>query len=163
MKAKKIVLIVLVILLMLIVGVLVFNSNIEVEYVPESEIEEEDLRKTMVSLYFENAETKELQKETRLIDSKDLLLDPYAELIKMLIEGPENESLQKIIPEGSILLSAELKGDCLEANFSKEFIDNIPEDENEKNNLMNSITNTLTELNEVTSVRILVNNEEIQI
>ena len=74
---KKWIVVVLVILTVLICGILIFNTNVEVEYVPETEIEEVDLRKTMVTLYFQNAENKELQKESRLIDSKDLLLDPY--------------------------------------------------------------------------------------
>ena len=77
---KKAIVVILVIVLIVVVGVLLFNTNVEVEYVPEAEIEDVDLRKTMVALYFQNAQTKELQKEPRLIDSKELLLDPYAEL-----------------------------------------------------------------------------------
>ena len=157
---KKWIVVVLVILMVLICGILVFNTNVEVEYVPETEIEEVDLRKTMVTLYFQNAENKELQKESRLIDSKDLLLDPYAELVNMLINGPESDFLAKTMPEGTKLLSAELVGDCLQINFSNEFIDNAPADENEKRNCVNSIVNTVTELNEVNSVKILINGEE---
>ena len=157
---KKWIVVVLVILTVLICGILIFNTNVEVEYVPETEIEEVDLRKTMVTLYFQNAENKELQKESRLIDSKDLLLDPYAELVNMLIEGPESDFLAKTVPEGTKLLSAELVGDCLQINLSNEFVDNAPADENEKMNCVNSIVNTVTELNEVNSVKILINGEE---
>lgn len=157
---KKWIVIVLVILAVLICGILLFNTNVEVEYVPETEIEEVDLRKTMITLYFQNAENTELQKESRLIDSKDLLLDPYAELLNMLIEGPQSDFLKKTIPEGTKLLNVELVGNCLQVNLSKEFIENAPNDENERKNCVYSIVNTVTELNEVTSVKILINGEE---
>jgi len=157
---KKWIIIIISILLVIVFGILLFNSNVEVEYVPETEIAEVDLRKTMVTLYFQSAENKELQKETRLIDSKDLLLDPYAELLNMLISGPESEFLQKTVPEGTKLLSVELKGECLNINLSKEFIENASQDEAEKKNYIYSIVNTVTELNEVNSVKILIEGQE---
>ena len=157
---KKWIVIVLVILAVLICGILLFNTNVEVEYVPETEIGEVDLRKTMITLYFQNSENKELQKESRLIDSKDLLLDPYAELLNMLIEGPQSDFLQKTIPEGTKLLQVELVGNCLQINFSKEFIENSAKEEIDRKNCVYSIVNTLTELNEVSSVKILIEGEE---
>ena len=157
---KKVLIIILVILFVLICGILVFNANVEVEYVPETEIADVDLRKTMINLYFQNSENKELQKESRLIDSKDLLIDPYTELLKMLINGPESDFLQKTIPEGTTLLGAEMVGDCLNINFSNDFIDKAPTDENERKNIVYSIVNTMTELNEVNSIKILINGEE---
>ena len=162
MNMKKIIVIVLVILFLLICGILIFNTNVEVEYVPETEIADVDLRKTMITLYFANAENKELQKETRLIDSKDLLLDPYTELINMLIEGPESNFLTKTLPEGTKLLSCELVGNCLNVNLSKEFIENASQDENDRRNYIDCIVNTLTELNEVGSVKILIEGEETE-
>lgn len=157
---KKWIVIILVILTILICGILLFNSNVEVEYVPETEIEEVDLRKTMVTLYFQNKDSKELQKESRLIDSKDLLVDPYTELLNMLITGPESDSLQKTVPEGTKLLSVELVGECLNINLSKEFKEHASQDENEKKNYIYSIVNTVTELTEVNSVKILIEGEE---
>lgn len=157
---KKWIVIILVILVVLICGILLFNTNVEVEYVPETEIEEVDLRKTMVTLYFQNKDNKELQKESRLIDSKDLLVDPYTELLNMLITGPESDFLQKTVPEGTKLLSVELVGECLNINLSKEFIENASQDENEKKNYIYSIVNTVTELTEVNSVKILIEGEE---
>lgn len=157
---KKTIIIILVILGLLICGILLFNMNVEVEYVPEEEIADTDLRKTMITLYFQNAESKELQKESRLIDSKELLLDPYVELLNMLMNGPENESLEKLIPDGTKILGVELKGNCLNINFSKEFIENFKESEKEKKNTIYSIVNTLTELTEINSIKILVEGEE---
>lgn len=158
---KKVIVIILVILTLLICGVLLFNTNVEVEYVPENEIEDVDLRKTMVTLYFQSADNKELQKESRLIDSKDLLLDPYSELINMLINGPESDFLAKTVPEGTKLLSVELVGNVLNVNLSQEFIENASQDENEKKNYVYSIVNTVTELNEVSCVKFLINGEQV--
>lgn len=157
---KKWIVAILVILGILICSVLIFNTNVEVEYVPESEVEEIDLRKTMVTLYFENADNKELQKESRLIDSKILLNSPYEELIKMLIEGPASSFLQKTLPEGTCVLNAELKGDCLNIDLSKSFVDNCSGDEKERENAIYSIVNTVCELNEVNSVKFLIEGEE---
>lgn len=157
---KKWIVIILIILTILICGILLFNTNVEVEYVPETEIAEVDMRKTMVTLYFQNAENKELQKESRLIDSKDLLLDPYAELINMLINGPESDFLAKTMPDNTKLLSVELIGECLNVNLSKEFVDNASNDEKDRKNYVYSIVNTVTELNEVNSVKFLIEGEE---
>jgi len=159
-KMKKILFIVLVILGLLICGILIFNTNVEVEYVPEEEIGDVDLRKTMITLYFQNKGNKGLQKESRLIDSKDLLLEPYEELINMLIDGPESDFLERVIPEGTKLLSVELMGSCLNINFSKEFIQNMEVDN--KDNCVYSIVNTLTELNEINSVKILIEGENVE-
>lgn len=157
---KKWIVVILVILGILICSVLIFNANVEVEYVPESEIEDVDLRKTMVTLYFENSENKELQKESRLIDSKILVNSPYEVLIKMLIEGPASSFLQKTLPEGTKIFGTELKGDCLYVDLSKEFVDNCSGDEKERENSIYAIVNTVCELNEVNSVKILIESEE---
>ena len=114
----------------------------------------------MVTLYFQNNENKELQKESRLIDSKILLNLPYEELIKMLIEGPVSSFLQKTLPDGTKVLGTELKSDCLYINLSKEFVDNCSNDEKEKENAIYSIVRTVCELNEVNCVKFLIEGEE---
>ena len=157
---KKWIVVILVILTILICSVLIFNTNVEVEYVPESEIENVDLRKTMVTLYFENSENKELQKESRLVDSKILLNSPYEELINMLIEGPASSFLQKTVPDGTVLFSTEMKGECLYINLSKAFVDNCSAEKKDRENAIYSIVNTVCELNEVNSVKILIEGEE---
>ena len=157
---RKWLVVIVIILGILICSVLIFNANVEVEYVPESEIEDVDLRKTMVTLYFENTENKELQKESRLIDSKILLNSPYEELIKMLIEGPASSFLHKNLPDSTKIIGTELKGDCLYINFSKEFVDNCSNEEQERMNIIYSVVNTVCELNEVNSVKFLIEGEE---
>ena len=111
-------------------------------------VEEVELRKTIVTLYFKNNETNELAKETRLIDSKVLLKNPYEELVKMILDGPENNNYGKVIPEGTNLLETSFENGCVTINFSKEFIDSNA-DNIQKSNSIYSLVNTLTELTEV--------------
>lgn len=102
--------ILIVIAIILIVGtIIVLNIDIETEYVPETEVSQTALRKTIITLYFRNKENGEIDKETKLIDSKLLLRDPYQELLNILISGPENQNLEKLIPEGTKILETVLK------------------------------------------------------
>lgn len=136
------------------------NETIVEEYVPEEEITEEQLRQTIVSLYFPDKQTNEVVPEARLIDIKEMIANPYEKLINLLIEGPKNEKNNKIIPENTKLLKNYLEGDCIVLDFSPEFLNYNKEVKNGKENLINSIVNTLTELSEINKVKILINGEE---
>ena len=97
MKKKIIILIIILLLVTILIGGYFFIKNknkqeLE-EIIPEEEISDEQMRQTIVSLYFYNDETKELISEGRLIDAKDLLENPYQKLMELLIQGPENQSL----------------------------------------------------------------------
>ena len=151
---KWIILIVMVIIVALSIFV-ILNVNVETEYTPESEVADEELRKTIITLYFKEKGAEELVKETRLVDSKDLLLDPYEKLVRLLLEGPENENNEKLIPEGVNLLDVKFNNGYVDVNFSKEFSEN-EYDEKTLTLIFNSIYNTLKELTEVNGIRILV-------
>lgn len=152
--------ILIVICIILILGVIVvLNIDIETEYVPETEVEETELRKTIITLYFYNKENREIAKETRLVDSKVLLKDPYNELVSMLLKGPENPNYEKIIPENTKILELKFENGCVTINFSKEFKENC--DEKQIQDSIDSISRTLKELTEVTEINILVEGEEL--
>lgn len=142
----------------------VFNKNEEIvnEYTPEVEISDDELRKTIVTLYFENVENNSIGSEARFIDSKELLRDPYTTLVGMLINGPKDSKLKSIIPTGTKVMGAVLNGNCVTINLSDDFIKNAPEDVNQKSDMIYSIINTLTELKEVEEVKFLINGEEVQ-
>ncbi len=163
---KKIILLIIVILCIL--GIVFYflqnkqkKENYE-EYEPQEEISEEQERQTLVSLYFINKTTRQVEPEARLIDVKELVSNPYETLIKMLIEGPKNENHEKAIPEGTKLLGSILEQDVLKLDFSNEFIDNHKGGKEEEEKTIESIVNTLTELTEVNSIKILINGEENQ-
>lgn len=130
------------------------------EYTPEAEISEEQARQTIVSLYFPDKETKKLTPEARLVDIKELLNLPYEKLMELLIQGPKNDKLEKIIPEETKVLRTFMEGDCLVLDLTKNFLNYEMEQYNSKDNLINSIVNTLTELTEVNKVKFLIEGEE---
>ena len=162
--------IIIAIILILITIALIFfikpntsNKNLNneiIEYTPQQELSDDEIRKTIISLYFKNIETNSLIAEAKCIDVKDLSKEPYTYLINLLIAGPENEKLESAIPEGTKVNSCTLKGNTLHVDLSKEFIDNAPSGIEEESMIIYSIVNTLTELNEVSSVKFLINGEE---
>lgn len=161
MKRIMILVVLMITLIAVFTYLVVVNSEPDAnEYVPEEEISDTDLRNTIITLYFENSENGEVQTEARLVDSKDLLNDPYSYLVNLLIEGPKNAGLRKNIPEGTKLNSSTLIGECLTLDFSKEFIDNAKGDSLQKSNIIYTIVNTVTELKEVSRVKILIDGVE---
>lgn len=169
MKNKKLIMyasIILIVVILIGVGYFIYNNiknkdkeNI-LEYTPEQEITEEQLRQTVVTLYFLDPNNCELVPEARQIDSKALINNPYEILINLLIEGPKNEKLMKLIPEDTKLNSAQIKGNVLYIDFSKEFINEQNLGQQQEELILKSIVNTVTELTEINKVTILIDGEE---
>lgn len=170
LKEKKKVVFLILILLIIVIGIICWiiknnkkdmDDNIELtEYTPQEEISSEQLRQTLITLYFKNKETGNLTPEARMLDSKVLLNNPYNELIKLLIDGPKNESLEKLIPEGTAVNSIEIKKGIVYIDFSEDFIKTGDMGVAEEVKIIYSIVNTLYELTEVSGVKILINGEE---
>lgn len=164
MKKNKHV-IITIILLLIIISILLMLKNNKAEkntnqIIPQEEISEDQERETMILLYFENKETKELSKEVRIVDAKILINNPYKAIIEMLISGPKSDKLNSVIPKDTKINDVYIKGNVVYLDLSKEFIENhIGGIENE-NKTIYAITNTLCELNEVTFVRFLIDGEE---
>ena len=161
MKKIVILVVIMICLISVFTYLVVVNSEPDqTEFVPQEEISDKDLRNTIITLYFENQENGEVQSEARLVDSKDLLNDPYSYLVNLLIDGPKNKELRKNIPEGTKLNSSLLIGESLTLDFSNEFIANSKGDSLQKSNIIYSIVNTVTELKDVTRVKILIDGKE---
>lgn len=126
------------------------NNNIK-EILPEQEISDEQIRQTIISLYFYNKETQELEKESRMIDVKLLLQDPYALIIQMLMEGPQKENLETAINKNIKINKIILENNILIINLINE---NSEEINIEK--IINQINKTLTELIEINEIKIVV-------
>ena len=169
MKNKKIVIIFSILLIIILIGGYFTiqwlrgkkQNNLEVEeYVPQEEITEEQLRQTIVSLYFQSKETKELVPEARLIDIKEILINSCDKLVNLLIEGPKSEKEERLIPENTKLNKSYMEDDCITLDFSVEFLNYNKSEEKVNSNIINSIVNTLTQLTEVNSVKILIDGSE---
>ena len=119
---QKFIIFIMVILIGIIGVFIVMNVSVETEYVPESEFEEKELRKTIVSLYFKEKTSDQICKETRMIDSKELLRNPYNVLINKLILGPENDNYEKCISDDTQIIETKFENGCVYINISKEFL-----------------------------------------
>lgn len=163
MKKREGIFIILV-LIMLVIGVGIYivikNKNEIEEYIPQEEISEEQVRQTIVTLYFKNKENGEISAEPRKTDVSLLMKDPYNYLLTELINGPKNEKLERIIPIDVKLNGTRLEKDVLIVDLSKEFLLNAPSDEQEQIKILKSIVNTVTELTEVNSIKLLIDGEE---
>jgi spore germination protein GerM len=78
----------------------------------------------------------------------------------MLIEGPKSENLERTIPEGTLINKIELKENILWIDFSNEFITNHKNGAEEEAKTIYSIVNTMTQLNEVDGVKIVIDGKE---
>ena len=160
MKKKRVIAII-VFIIIIIMGFLIYK-NVSIEnkedeyqdYVPEEEISEEQMRQTAITLYFEDKESMQLVTEEKKVDAKDLVDNPYLYIVNLLILGPNSENLQNPIPEGTKVNKAELNGDCATVDLSKEFLNSSG------TNAIYAVVNSLAELKEVNSVKLLIDGEE---
>lgn len=158
---KKIIKIILIIVVVALVGIfIVFNfsaekvENEENIIEPEEEISEEQARQTIVTLFFEDKTSMQLAKEERNVDAKELLNNPYKFIVELLIQGPKEENLKKIIPDGVKINKVNINGDIVTLDCSEEILNMSG------TNAIYSIVNSLTELKEVNGVKFLINGEE---
>jgi len=161
---KKIVIVTIAVIL--VIAIIYFIMNYKnskkedfFEYSPAEEISEEQISKTMVTLYFKDKETNQIAPELRLIDSKLLIINPYEELIKLLINGPKSDRMEKVIPNNTKVNKIEIKDGIIILDLSKEFIEAHIEGKENEEITVYSIVNTLTELTEVNGVNILIDGE----
>ena len=144
---KKIFLkIIIITILLIIAGILIYvkvvnkpSKTAETEITPLEEITDE---------------------QERVVDAKVLLENPYKALVEMLIEGPKSDKLKTNIPKETKVNNAELVGDMVKLDLSQEFLNNQVGDIEIASKSIYEIVDTLTELNEVNSVKILIDGEE---
>lgn len=169
MKSKKIIIIFSILLIIILLGGFLTIKHVKNkqqenmlsgEYVPQEEISENQMRETIVSLFFLDKETKKLEPEARLVDIKEIINDPSDKLVQLLIEGPKNIENEKIIPDGTKLNKSYMDNDCVVLDFTKEILNYNKIEEKGKENLINSLVNTLTQLTEVNNVKILIDGNE---
>ena len=78
-------------------------------------------------------------------------------MVELLISGPKTDSLKNVFPDNVKILDTKLENNCIVLNFSEELA-SVSED-TQKYNIVNTILNTLSQLNEVNSIKILVSGE----
>lgn len=156
---QKWIIIAVVVAILILTTIVIFNMEIETEYIPEVEVSSEELRKTMVSVYFKNKTTNNLDKENILIDTKTLLKNPYGEFVGMLFNDPNNENLVSVFPENITRPNVYLEKGVVTVEFKDDSGFNIDNVEVEK--IKEALNNTLLQLNEVERVKLVVNGKEL--
>ena len=169
MNGKKVFLIIIGFLIVVLTIIIwaYFNREEEVinesnEITPQEEISDEQLRNTIVSLYYINEETNEIEIERRLIDAKILLNNPYEQLFDLWLKGPNSNNLKTFCSENIKINNIELINDCLKIDFSSEFINEFSGNSGTELNLIYCLVNTFTELTEINCIQILIDGQENQ-
>ncbi len=108
------------------------------------------------TLYFPNEDNSALASEKRKLAIEDN--DKVKVTVEALIKGPTTKGLKKSIPDGTKLLSARVEDGTAVVDFSKEYTSekSIPE-------LIErvSLVNTLTEIDGIEKVKILVEGKDL--
>ncbi|MBE6933211.1 MAG: hypothetical protein E7464_07530 [Ruminococcaceae bacterium] len=114
-----------------------------------------------VRLYFADPQGRFLMEEQRSKPA-DIAMSQQEYILRSLITGPQSESLSPTIPRGTMLLSVSVQdGACL-VDFSAEFRQNRPEQELQERMTIFSVVNSLTQLEEIETVEILVEGSPVE-
>lgn len=148
-----------VVVLAILTTVIVFNMEIETEFVPEVEASNETLRKTNVSAYFKNKASNVIEKENILLDSKNLIKDPYNEIVSILINKPENENLVSIFPDGIAMPEIYYEKGVVTVDF-KENSELLKEEIN-VDEIKQVLNDALKQFTEVENVVVIVDSKEL--
>lgn len=157
---KKIIIIMAIIMICISIF-LYFNISTEIEQnvdnleeiQPEEEILEEQNNTAEIKLFFNDSTSGVLTYEKREINAKELLKNPYMYVLQLLVKGPENSNFKSSIPVGTKINKVELKQGVLYIDLSEEFLNSQGMDS------IYSITNTLSQFNEVQSIKFTINGE----
>lgn len=111
-----------------------------------------------LKLYFADSEGKFIAPEYHsLTISKETSIERV--VMEELLRGPYDKELRNAIPEGTELISLNVKDGVCTVNLSEEFYNNRPETAREERLAIYSVVNSLTSLGTVNSVLILIDGQ----
>lgn len=129
------------------------QAPVEIDPAPE------EIKPVKVTLYFPDSNAEYVVPEYRTLRIKDH--ENIEEVVfRYLMEGPKEPGKESVIPEGTKLLSAEVRDGICYLNLSKEFVENNPGGSAYEIVLINSIVNSLTELPYIEKVQFLIEGEK---
>ena len=113
-----------------------------------------------LQLYFQDSDHRYLLESVCTVT--DLAAEQVPEyLIRQLIQGPADAGMLPVIPEGTMLLSTSVEDNLCIVDFSAEFMTNKPATALEERMVLYAVVNTLTGLDEIDRVQILVEGEAL--
>jgi len=117
-----------------------------------------------LSLYFADNQANYLIRETREVK---ILKNAGSEaiagaVVNELIAGPADKSLYATIPKEAKLLSVKIDGQTAIVDFSEEIQTRHPGGSSGESMTLNSIVNSLTEIQGIKQVQILINGKKVE-
>ncbi len=124
-----------------------------------SQLQQSTADRDVVNLYFANKDKTKIIIEKREIQSTNKKSMPLATLNELL-KGPVNSEMKRAIPEGTKVLGVKQEGTLVIVNLSKEYYGT----EDNAGDLLArySVVNTLCDMNDVQSIKILIEGEELK-
>jgi len=146
-----------------LLAVLVLSMLIALMMAGCQEASPEPVDSIMLDIYFMeiNETSFELGKETRKFGTFGGPQVDLEEVMTELLKGPETDDLSRVIPEGTVLRGITLEYGVAYVDFSEELLQAKVGGEAEAI-LVDSIVKTLTQLEEVDSVQMLVEGEIVE-
>ena len=117
-----------------------------------------------VVLYFSDDQAMSLVPEKRNISIEQGASDEVlaASIVKELIAGPKNKELNATIPAEAKILSVKIKEGVASTDFSKELQTKHWGGSTGEDMTLNSIANTLTELDSIDKVQLLIEGKKVE-
>lgn len=114
-----------------------------------------DLMNTQMNLYFGDQSGRYLIAEEITVSLANLD-GPEDYLVRQLISGSRDRALKSTMPEGTRILETRVEDGLCNINFSRQFLENMPEDSIAQYLTLMSVVNTVLQRQETASVEIYV-------
>ena len=124
---------------------------------PTTEKTQEEPIEITIPIYFSDDQAQYMIGEYRTISNDDPVINAVNELLK----GPYSANLYKLIPEGTKLFNAEVKNNVAYVDFSTDILKGATGGSTLQRFIIYTIVNTLTEIDEVDAVQILISGKNV--
>lgn len=111
-----------------------------------------------IPIYFSDDQAQYMIGEYRTISNDD----PVKNAVNELLKGPNSANLYALIPEGTKLLKAEIKNNIAYVDFSTDILEGVAGGSTLQRFIIYTIVNTLTEIDEVDAVQILIDGKNVK-
>lgn len=123
-------------------------------------VQNDDASEITVNLYFSDQSNRYLLLDSRSVHLEDAETLPLV-ILNELLEGPSESNLKSVMPVGTKVIDVQLNDNICLVDFSTQFFDRRPETALEEHQVIYSVVNTLTELENVEAVQFLVEGQRV--
>lgn len=127
----------------------------KIDILDENKTDNKEEKTTIISLYYLNPKTSNIELEKREVKIKDVMESQEKTIVEELIKGPQSINLDSIIPKETKVKSIDIADGVVTVDFSNEFNENS-NDRSIFSNRIESVIKTLTEIKNISIVQIKV-------